>query len=127
MKFSRRQVARYAAKLLHDKTPIREVAQLLAAYIIEAKAKRSTELLVNEVKRFLAEEYDHVSISVTSVTSLNAELLREVKAIVGSPKHLEVREEINPEIIGGIIINMPGKEFDGSIQARINKLKAIGS
>lgn len=125
MALSRREVAIYAAKQLVGGASSKEVAKSLAAYLVDTKSVRSAELLLNEVKRVLSDEYGHASVDIISAHSLGASLEKQIKDLVGAHKTLEIQEEIEPDILGGVIVRTPSKEFDGSVKTSINKLKTV--
>lgn len=127
MALSRRKVAQYAAQLIKAGESQEKVQHLLAAYIIDAKAQRSVHLLVAEIEKILADEYGHVSAHITSAYSLGDSLKKQVAHIIGAHASLEITSSVNPDLLGGVIVETPGKEFDGSVMSNIKKLKTIGS
>ncbi len=127
MALSRQQVARYAAQQLAKGVSNNTIAKLLAAYIIDTKSTRSASLLVKDIERYLAEEYGHMSLTITSAHVISSTLLKDIESIVGSYKTLEAQEIIEEDILGGVLIQTPTQEFDGTLRTKINSLRTMGN
>lgn len=122
---SRREVALYSAKQLAEGVSPSRVAKNIAAFLIATQSLRSSELLLNEIKRVLATEYGHVSAEITSAHPLADSLRDHISTLLKPYKMLELDEQIDPDVLGGVIVRTPSEEFDGSLATSINKLKAI--
>ena len=127
MTYSRRNVARYAAKLLASGTKTQEVAHLLASYVIEHKQFRALETLISEVEYCLEKYHDQQTLHITSAHSLSEELKTKLKKEFGTAKSISLEETINPELLGGVIIETADKRFDGSLVTNLQRLKTIGN
>lgn len=64
--------------------------------------------------------------SVTTTIAVDAQLRGELESIVkklsGSEK-IELQEKIDPELIGGFILNVGDKQIDASIKSKLKTLK----
>ena len=128
MTYSRRNVARYAAKLLaEDGSKPQEVANLLASYVIEHKQLRDLESLISEVEYCLEKYHDQQTLHITSAHSLSEELKAKLKKEFGTAKNISLDETIDPEILGGVIVKTSDKLFDGSLVTNLQRLKTIGN
>jgi F-type H+-transporting ATPase subunit delta len=119
---SRRKLARFVADSLSSATAENAVKQA-AAYLIEAKQKRSAGLLVRDIEELLAENGTVVA-DITSARPLG----KEDKALVAKlldAKELHTRETIDPSVLGGVRIEMAGKQLDATLKHRIDLLKEI--
>lgn len=81
----------------------------------------------------IAEEFHHAynvyknvgEASVTTAVPLDASLRAEIESIVkklSDKKEVEIKEKVDPEMIGGFILNVGDRQVDASIK---NKLKAL--
>lgn len=127
MTYSRRNVARYAAKLLADGSKPQEVAHLLASYAIERKQLRALGPLISEVEYCLEKYHNQQTLHITSAHSLSEELKIEIKKEFGTAKNISLDENIDPEILGGVIVKTSDKLFDGSLATDLQRLKTIGN
>ncbi len=62
--------------------------------------------------------------TITSVSKLDTEIVNEiVKALEKSfNTNIEVKEKTNPDLIGGVIIQIEDKEYDFSILGKLHKI-----
>lgn len=127
MTYSRRNVARYAAKLLASGIKAQEVAHLLASYAIERKQLRALEPLISEVEYCLEKYHDQQTLHIASAHSLSEELKAKLKKEFGTAKNISLEETIEPELLGGVIIETSDKLFDGSLATNLQRLKTIGN
>lgn len=85
--------------------------------LIDAVSKQYKEIIDNED--------DTVNVTVTTAVPLDEELRRKVKtkveADLGRPIYLV--ERVEPEILGGIIIEQRGKRFDASVRAQLTSIR----
>ena len=82
----------------------------------------------------IAEEYKHIlcgyrgiaKAEVTTAVPLddeNSSILNEMLADV-TGKSVIINNRVNPEILGGIVVNVEGKRLDGSLISRLGALKS---
>lgn len=120
---SRRQLATYVVDRLNDGD--KSVLKELAAYIVEERMTREFDLIVSEIEAELAERGNVVA-DVTSARALDETSRSELKQFIASEtgaKSVEIRENIDAELIGGVVIETPGHYFDGSLASQLNQLK----
>ena len=120
---SRRLLATHVVERLEagDK----KVLQELAAYIVDAHLTRETDLIIGEIEAEFAKRGDVVA-DVTSAHALDDASRSELKQFIVSltgAKSVELREITDAELIGGVVIETPGKYFDSSIKSQLNQLK----
>lgn len=81
----------------------------------------------------IAEEFHHAynvyknvgEATVTTAVPLDAALRAEIETIVkklSDKKEVEIKEKVDPEMIGGFVLNVGDRQVDASIK---NKLKAL--
>ncbi len=125
---SRRQVARYAAKQIASGEKNRKVAKYLAAYLYESKASRQIDLLLADIELFLQQDHGHSAVHIQSMYELTSELKKQIVKNLGiTSNDLEINETIDSELLGGVIVNSAGKQYDGSVKTSIKQLKALGN
>ena len=122
IRLSRRKIAAYVADKLTTGTSVRETIKEVAAYLVDTRRTREAELLVRDIEDALV-SHGIVVADVTSAHPLSSQLRGEIAALVGG-KSLQLRETIDPNVLGGVRVNIPGKQFDGTIQRKLSALKA---
>lgn len=69
-----------------------------------------------------------VKAKITSAKALDSKVLKKLQtaigksSFVGSGKSLEIANEVNPDILGGLVVEVGDKTVDLSIQSKIGKL-----
>lgn len=103
----------------------RSVLQQLAAYIVDEGLARETDLIIGEIEAEFAERGQVVA-NVASAHALDdasrSELKQFIAGLTGA-QSVELRETTDVELIGGVVIETPGKYFDSSILSQLNQLK----
>lgn len=121
---SRRRLATVVVDRLAS-LPRQQVLAELAAYLVEEGESRQIDLVMSEIEAEYASR-GHVVAEVTSARALDdtsrSELIAYVAHIEGT-EAVELRERVDSELIGGVIIQTPGKYFDSSIKHQLNQLK----
>lgn len=124
-KVSRRALAMYIADQIVYGTNVKPLAKQLAAYLIDTKRTKQLDLIVRDVEFYLAEQ-GHVSGTVTSAYALSKEMQKSLEAFVKkhtSAKAVKLDTQVDESVLGGVKINLPGKEFDATIARALTTLK----
>src|SRR4051812_11456136 len=122
-RLSRRKIAAFVAdSFIKDSSSMAQTVQSVAAYLVDTRRTREIDLLVRDIEDALATR-GIVIADVTSAHPLTSTLKDEIARLVGGDS-LQLREAINPMLIGGIRIDVPGKRFDGTVRRKLTALKA---
>ena len=121
---SKRKLAAYAAGCLAAGDKGRIIEQL-AAYLIETGQVRD----LNQITASIEEELADRGIVVATVTTAHpiSRQLRQaiIKQFAPSGSEMHIREQIDPSVIGGFKIELPGSQFDGTVIHKLTALKGI--
>lgn len=124
VRLSRRKIASYYAdELLAGR---KDVATRLAAYLIDARRQRELQLIVRDIQAALAERGVLVAEVATS-RKLTDEARTAVTAFLKasqSVKDVRLEESVDPELLGGVRISVPGAELDGTLRRKLTLLKS---
>lgn len=121
-RLSRRKIAEFVAARLLAGGTVKDVLREVAAHLIDNRRTREIDLLVREIEDVLAERGVVVA-NVTTAHPLTDTLRGEINTIIGA-KSLQLRESVDESVLGGVRIDMPGKQFDGTIQRKLTALRA---
>lgn len=125
-RLSRRLLATYATEQIiagADKTTL---INQLAGYLVENRRTKEVDLIVRDIEAALAERgtvVAHVS-SARPLSDKSLESVRSIIGSIGSAKSVQLRSSVVPGLLGGVVIEVPGGEFDGSLRRRLNVLKS---
>jgi F-type H+-transporting ATPase subunit delta len=83
--------------------------------------------ILQEIKKIEHEKSGIKNVTITTAVELShetvAEISKKMEKIFSSK--IEIRSEVNPAILGGIIIESGEEIFDKSLQSYINKFKHL--
>ncbi len=124
-KLSRRQISSYIANRLAAGDAEALLSRQLAAYLIETKRTNDTELLLRDIQYHLAQQ-GRVSGTVTTAYALSAATKKSLEAyakkVTGAQKvHLD--SKVDPTVLGGIRLALPGVQLDTTIARQLTALK----
>lgn len=121
-RLSRRKIAHYAVTQVTSGKKYHDVIKEVAAYLVQSRRTRELGLLVRDIEGEFADRGIVVA-DVTSARALTDALKKQIAALVGA-KDLQVRETIDPSVIGGVRIDIPGKRLDATVKRTLLALKA---
>ena len=123
MKLSRKQLAEY---LLENPTKV--AMSQVAGYLVSEGRSKEVELVVREVESQLHGRGRTVA-RVSSARKLDAEeqknVIKMLKAQNNSVESVEIINEIDPSLLGGVIVRTPETEVDVSIRGRLMRMKRV--
>ncbi len=124
-KLSRRAVAEHIAERLIAGESQQKLLEQLAAYLIESRRTKELNLMVRDIQYYLAEK-GYVSGTVTSAFELSKATEDAIKAFAKSEtgaSHIQLDAVVDPSVLGGVRLSLPGKELDTTISRKITLLK----
>ncbi len=125
---SRRRVAKFIAKQLAGGESVSRISKILAAYLVDNKQRRQVDLFLRDIETELANEYGHLAADVTAARKLTSETKRALAEMLQretGAKNVELIEDIDPELLGGVVVKTPEAELDASLKTKLTRLKAI--
>jgi len=124
IRLSRRKLADYCADrlLAGDKS----VSTVLAAYLVDTKRTREATLIVRDIEFALARRGVVVA-DVASAHELSTVAKQAVTSFIEATRgnvSIQLRTSLQPELLGGLKLNLPGQEYDATIRRKLTTLKA---
>lgn len=119
---SRRKLATHAAMRIaagETQAAINE----LAAYLIQSGREREADLVVRDIESKLADRGIVVA-TVTTAHPLTDGLRIAVKDMIGA-ESLHLKEVVEPAVLGGISIDLPGRRYDATVKSKLASLKEL--
>lgn len=122
-KLSRRKIASVWADEL---AAGRDITEKVAAYLVDARRTDEAGLIVRDTEVALAERGIVVA-DVTAATPLTAatrQALEKFLAATMDAKRVVSREQVDPQMLGGVRVDAAGQQLDATLRTRLNQLKA---
>ena len=120
-RLSRRKIASYIAEQLAKGGNQTAVIKRLAAFLIDNKRTKEVQLIIRDIE-FELQNRGIILAEVTTASELTDATRKEIERLVGwyaDPGRIELRQFIDPAVIGGVRIDIPGKRLDATIARRL--------
>lgn len=122
---SRRKLAAYTADSISAGKSQHHVMLELAAYLIEQHRTREQDLLTRDIETALLSRGTAVA-TTTSARPLSEEAKSTISDFIKSAYHgvtkVAQREVIDKSVIGGVKIELPDAQLDGTVRTKLEKL-----
>lgn len=124
-KLSRRDLATHFVSKLLGGVSVQTLSRQLAAYLIESRRTKELSLMLREIQYELAER-GHVVGTVTMAHELGEAAKKAVEAYAKKQTgaiNLQLDSVVDETVLGGVKLNLPGREFDATIAHTLTALK----
>jgi len=124
-KLSRRSIAAYIADSLVSSSDPTTTIQQLAGYLVETRRTKELDLIVRDIIYNLSLK-GIVGATITSAFDLSVETEKAIKQFIAEKTKastVSIDTVIDPTVLGGIKISLPGRELDQTIAHQLNVLK----
>jgi F-type H+-transporting ATPase subunit delta len=130
MKTSRTRIAQAVADTTLSKGVSKRFSKELAAYLLSERRVGELDSLLRDVQADWAEA-GHVEVIARSAHPLSgtvkADITREVKKLYPKAKQIVINEVADPEIVGGVRLNLANQQLDLSIRSKLNTFKRLAT
>lgn len=127
--FSRRVIARViASKLVAEPARQDHWIKVLAAFLIENNRVEEADLVVNDIEHELYVQDGQLLVNVTSARPLTADVRKSLTSVLTDQtkaKKVTITEEVDPNLLGGLVAKTADAELDASIRTKLNRLATI--
>lgn len=108
--------------------PAEKLAEEIAAYLLETGRTGELDSLLRDVMQLRAEQ-GVVEVTASSAHALDARDIADVEAqareLYPAARTIIVSQQHNPDIIGGVRLELANRQLDLSVRARLNKFKQL--
>ena len=130
MSTKRSELADVVASSTLKKGASRKYTRDLAAYLLDNHLTGEVDSLMRDVQALWAKS-GHLEVLTSSAhpltDSIKSEIRRQVKKAAPKASTIVVTEVYDEQVIGGVRINLPGRQLDLSIEAKLNRFKQLVS
>ena len=124
-RLSRRAIATYVAQQLTTGNDSKKVVLQLAAYLVDTRRTKELSLIIRDIQFYLSEA-GSVSGVITTATTLTAETKKAVEKYIKQQTGattVALDSFIDPSVIGGVKVSIPGRELDATVSRNLTILK----
>ncbi|MFZ3009735.1 MAG: F0F1 ATP synthase subunit delta [Candidatus Microsaccharimonas sp.] len=124
-KLSRRSLALYVADQLVTQPNHNAVVKRLAGYLVESRRTKELDIIVKDIDYYLSEK-GIMNTVVTSAFDIGQETKKAIEQFVlkqTNANTIALSNEVDPTVIGGVRISLPGRELDQTIAHQLTVLK----
>jgi F0F1-type ATP synthase delta subunit len=125
VRLSRRKITGHIADQLALGKPAKKLIRELAAYLVSARRTKELDLIVRDIEYELTKR-GIVLARVTTAFDLQAATRSAVTKLIKertNAKTIELEQYIDPAVLGGFKIDLPGLKMDATIAHRLNVLR----
>lgn len=120
---SRRKLADTVAADLVAGKSVADVMERLAAYLVVENRTTESELIVRDIETALADR-GKVIADVTTARPLTDKARKDLTAHLPT-KNTEIREHVDPEVLGGVRLEFSGQRLDATLARKIETLTTL--
>lgn len=128
MKQPRTQIAAYLADKTLQKGASPKFVKEIAAYLLSEHRAGELASLMRDVQADWATS-GYVEVTAYSAHPLDAaakrDITRQVKVLYPNAKHIIITERQDPEVIGGVRVSLPDRQFDLTIESKLRTFKQL--
>lgn len=129
-KLPRHDIAKVLAERSLGRISAKSFSEQIAAYLLAERRTAELEPLLRDVMQYRA---DHGIVEVIAVSAhplsadVRKDVERRVKAISPDAKQIIISEELQPNLVGGVRLELPNQQFDLSVRAKLSRFKQLTS
>ncbi|HEU0266648.1 MAG TPA: F0F1 ATP synthase subunit delta [Candidatus Saccharimonadaceae bacterium] len=124
-RLSRRKIAHYVATEVAHGASLDTLLEEVAALLVDTGRTREYELLVRDIEEALASEGIVVA-DVTTAGAHDSSIDTILKRLVPGAKQFVTRYHSDEKVLGGVLLELPGRQLDATVRGRLDKLRHVG-
>lgn len=102
-----------------------ELVRNFLVVLIEKGRIAELSEIARELDRFVADEEQRLEVELTTAIELSDEEAQEIVAQIeqAAGRKVEAQRKVDPDLIGGIVLQVGSLRVDGSVRGRLEKLR----
>lgn len=127
-KIPRHQIAQVLAERSLGRIDAKTFSDQIAAYLLAERRTADLEPLLRDIMQYRA---DHGIVEVVAISAhpltdaIRSDIELQVKAVFKEVKQIIISEELQPDILGGIRLELPNQQIDLGVRAQLNRFKQL--
>ena len=104
------------------------LAKEIAAYLLDNGRTSELDSLMRDIMAYRA-EHGVIEVSAVSAHQLSSQDITDIKELLKQEypqaKSFTVDQESDPDLMGGVKLDLPGEQLDLTVRAQVNKFKRL--
>lgn len=127
-KIPRHQIAKVLAERSLGRVDTKAFSDEIAAFLLHEHRTADIEPLLRDIMQYRA---DHGIVEVIAVSahplssSVRSDIERQITSVFPDAKQIIISEELQPEVVGGVRLELPNQQFDLSVRAKLSRFKQL--
>lgn len=106
------------------------LAKEIAAYLLDSGQVGQLDSLMRDIMNYRA-EHGVVEVQASSAHNLSSQDITDIKSLLKqeypSAKKFTIDQALEPEVMGGVKLDLPGEQLDLTVRTKVNKFKRLTS
>lgn len=128
MKVTRKELAEYIAKRTLRVKDYKTLVHEVAAYLLHERRTSDLASLIRDIMKYRA-ELGIIEAAAVSAHTLSTDVTKEIRQILKQQfpdaKEVSVTNKIDENVVGGVKIELPGKQLDLTLRGRLATFKRL--
>ena len=127
-KTARHQVAKILAERSLGRVDSKAFSEQIASFLLSEGRTAEIEPLLRDIMQYRADAgiVEVIAVSAHALTAdVRTDIEAQVKAVVPTAKQVIISEELQPNMLGGIRLELPNQQFDLSVRAKLSRFKQL--
>lgn len=121
---SRRKIAQYVAAQIAAGEKVEPLMRELAAYLVEHRRGHEYDLMVRDIESAL-QDHGTIIADVTTAEKTGIDYKKAIAQLKNGASHIMVREHVDPDVVGGVKIDLPDETYDATIRKKLDRLEQL--
>ncbi|MDB5169791.1 MAG: synthase delta subunit [Candidatus Saccharibacteria bacterium] len=127
-KLPRHDIAKVLAERSLGRVNAKTFSDQIAAYLLSERRTAELEPLLRDIMQYRADQgiVEVIAVSVHPLTAaVRSDIERQVKKTVPTAKQIIISEELQPDLVGGVRLELPNQQLDLSVRAKLSRFKQL--
>ncbi len=129
-KITNRQLAHVAVNELQKGASKAKVSRSLANFLVAERRSKDLDSVVRLIEDEMQRQTGATEVQVISARNLSETVKKQVLGLFKSAskaEHIVVNEVIDPQVIGGVLVESPDHRLDLTVRRQLQRLKEMGA
>lgn len=127
-KLPRHEIAKVLAERSLGRMSAKSFSEQIAAYLLAEGRTSELEPLLRDIMQYRAEHgiVEVIAVSAHPLTAdVHTDIERHIKNVFPDAKQIIVSEELQPDVVGGVRLELPNQQLDLSVRAKLSRFKQL--
>jgi F-type H+-transporting ATPase subunit delta len=122
MAVKRKELSEAILALAAKKSDQKKLARSIATYLVDNRRTKELDMLLRDLEELHFRQDGVLEVSATTARPLSDAAKKEIAKLFDA-KNVQIYEQIEPELLGGVRVRALDQSADYSVQARLRRLR----